>query len=63
MREQDLSTARWQKSSYSGGEGNNCVETAGLAGMQAVRDSKNPDGPTVIFSADAWTAFLATLKA
>jgi hypothetical protein len=33
----------WRKSSYSGGTGD-CVE---LANVGAVRDSKNPAGPTV----------------
>ncbi|MEU5772115.1 DUF397 domain-containing protein [Streptomyces venezuelae] len=28
MREYDLSAARWRKSSYSNGEGGNCVEVA-----------------------------------
>ncbi|MFI9031182.1 DUF397 domain-containing protein [Streptomyces sp. NPDC053560] len=62
MRVQDLSAVEWRKSSYSGGVGDNCVETADLVDMQAVRDSKSPDGPAVIFSADAWTRFIATLK-
>ncbi|MEU6115280.1 DUF397 domain-containing protein [Streptomyces sp. NPDC047117] len=52
----------WRKSSYSGGVGDNCVEIADLVRMRAVRDSKNPDGPAIVFTADAWTAFLATLK-
>ena len=40
----DLSTARWRKSSRSGGEGGACVE---LANVGAVRDSKNPAGPAL----------------
>jgi hypothetical protein len=31
---------RWRKSSYSGGEGGQCVELAGT--LDAIRDSKNP---------------------
>jgi len=34
----------WRKSSFSGGNGGQCVE---LANLGAVRDSKNPDGPTL----------------
>jgi Domain of unknown function (DUF397) len=34
--------SRWRKSSFSGGENNECVEVA--AGLGAVRDSKNPTG-------------------
>ena len=37
--------ARWRKSSYSGGEGGNCVEVND--DLTAIRDSKNPNGPVV----------------
>ncbi|MGA5818429.1 DUF397 domain-containing protein [Kitasatospora sp. NPDC094028] len=50
---------RWRKSSHSGGQGA-CVEIAGpTAGAVAVRDSKDPEGPQLRFSADAWRAFAA----
>lgn len=39
-----VSSARWRKSSHSGGEGTQCVE---LANIGAVRDSKNPMGPAL----------------
>ncbi|MGE7435208.1 MULTISPECIES: DUF397 domain-containing protein [Kitasatospora] len=53
----------FRKSSYSG-QGGECVETARTVGEgQAVRDSKAPDGPTLSFSADAWSAFVAGVKA
>ncbi|POX36501.1 DUF397 domain-containing protein [Streptomyces sp. Ru73] len=62
MREHDLSAAEWRKSSYSSGEGGNCLEVAEIdAPVVPVRDSKDPDGPAVVFSADAWARFLATL--
>jgi hypothetical protein len=39
------------KSSYSGGGQANCVELAALPdGGRAVRDSKNPDGATLILT-------------
>ncbi|MFJ3220348.1 DUF397 domain-containing protein [Kitasatospora sp. NPDC086801] len=48
---------RWRKSSHSGGNGA-CVEIATqAAGAVAVRDSKDPQGPQLRFSAEAWTAF------
>lgn len=41
----DPTTMRWRKSSYSSGQGGNCVE---LASVGAVRDSKNPTGPVLL---------------
>ena len=39
--------AIWRKSSYSGSNGGGCVEVAdNLPGLVAVRDSKDPNGPT-----------------
>jgi hypothetical protein len=38
------------------------VEVAPVAGAVAVRDSKNPVGPQLIFTRPAWTAFLEGLK-
>lgn len=53
----------WFKSSYSNDHGGNCVEGAHLrGGVMAVRDSKQPEGPAFTFQADAWTAFVRTLK-
>lgn len=40
----DLTTAVWRKSSYSGGNGGACIE---LANIGAIRDSKNPAGPSL----------------
>ncbi|MEU1944677.1 DUF397 domain-containing protein [Streptomyces sp. NPDC020125] len=60
----DLSTAAWRKSSYSNGDGGECVEVAdNLPGLVPVRDSKNPDGPAILFPAGSWGAFMAYLKA
>ncbi|MFC8197464.1 DUF397 domain-containing protein [Streptomyces sp. NPDC060006] len=62
-REFDLSTATWHKSSYSGGDGGNCLEVApGHPTHVPVRDSKNPLGPKLAFRAEAWSAFVAHLK-
>jgi hypothetical protein len=59
----DLSRAVWRKSSYSGGNGGQCVEVAtNLPGLVAVRDSKHPDGPKLIFTPDEWAAFLSGMR-
>jgi Domain of unknown function (DUF397) len=52
--------ADWRKSTHSGsaGGGGECVEVANCPRAVHVRDSKNPDGPSLTFSAPAWTAFL-----
>jgi hypothetical protein len=55
----DLSVADWRKSSFSSSNGGNCVEVArNIAGVVAVRDSKDPDGSALIFTADEWRSFL-----
>lgn len=51
----------WRKASYSNGSGQ-CVETASYAGTVAVRDTADPDGGTLKFTADAWQAFTGLLK-
>jgi hypothetical protein len=57
----DLPVVRWLRSSYSTGA-NNCVEAARphsgpWAGALAVRDSKNPAGPALLFSPESWAGF------
>ncbi|MHC3474956.1 DUF397 domain-containing protein [Streptomyces sp. 7R007] len=59
----ELRGVRWLRSSYSTGA-NNCVETASprsgpWAGLHAVRDSKNPAGPALLFSPESWAGFTA----
>ncbi|WP_031518216.1 DUF397 domain-containing protein [Streptomyces sp. NRRL F-5123] len=49
----------WRKSSHSSEEGGNCVEVAAHPGAVHVRDSKDPEGPALTFSPDAWSAFAA----
>jgi hypothetical protein len=38
------------------------VEAALIGGDVAVRDSKNPDGPVLRFTASEWSAFLAGVR-
>jgi len=49
----------WIKSSRSGPTGGNCVEVAFLAdGAVAMRNSRHPDGPALVFTRAEWDAFL-----
>jgi hypothetical protein len=60
----DLTNAVWRKSSYSSGNGGQCVEVASnLPGVIVVRDSKNPDGPALSFTPLEWRAFLSGASA
>jgi hypothetical protein len=55
----NLSGAKWRKSSWSSGDGGQCVEVASnLPGVIAVRDSKNPAGPALVFSPAEWRLFM-----
>ncbi|MBL1097001.1 DUF397 domain-containing protein [Streptomyces coffeae] len=56
-----LGGATWRKSSYSGHDGGDCIEVAEIATRQqvAVRDSKNPHGPTLLLSPTAFADFVA----
>ncbi|MEC3997767.1 DUF397 domain-containing protein [Actinacidiphila sp. DG2A-62] len=57
-------TLTWRKSSHSSNNGGQCVEVGdGVLGVIPVRDSKDPHGPALTFDTDAWTAFLADVKA
>ncbi|MQS11733.1 DUF397 domain-containing protein [Streptomyces kaniharaensis] len=54
----------WRKSSYSGSEGGNCVEVAdGITDIVPVRDSKDPHGPALSFTPEAWQSFVASVRA
>jgi hypothetical protein len=57
--EYDPDSVTWHKSSYSGGSGGDCLETADPhATLVPVRDSKHPSGRVLLFTAPAWSAFL-----
>lgn len=39
------------------------MEAAGLAGGVALRDSRFPDGPALVFTSAEWDAFLGGVRA
>ncbi|MFB8170675.1 DUF397 domain-containing protein [Kitasatospora purpeofusca] len=62
MQHVDLTGAQWRKSTRSG-QGGDCVEVAPeFPGLVPVRDSKDPQGPALVFPTDAWRAFLTAVK-
>ncbi|MER8105730.1 DUF397 domain-containing protein [Kitasatospora sp. NPDC094016] len=53
---------QWFKSSYSD-NGGACVEVAAnVPGVVPVRDSKDPEGPALVFPADAWRSFVSAVR-
>ncbi|MEO6085460.1 MAG: DUF397 domain-containing protein [Umezawaea sp.] len=54
-----MSSTDWRTSSYSSENGSCVAVRFPAAGPVAVRDSKNPTGPSLAFPATAWTAFLS----
>ena len=66
----DLTSAAWRTSSYSGGNGGQCIQVATLTSTSgspghlcAVRDSKNSLGPVLVFRTRHWHVFTAAIKA
>ena len=58
-----LAGAQWVKSTRSGPTGGNCVEVAFLdRGEVAVRNSRHPSGPALVFTAAEWDAFIGGAK-
>jgi hypothetical protein len=57
-----LAGAVWRKSARSSPSGDNCVEVAFVPGGVAVRDSKNRDGSSLLFTEEEWNAFVAGAK-
>jgi hypothetical protein len=58
----DLGAVSWRKSTRSNPSGN-CVEFARLAdGQVAVRNSRHPEGPALIYTRAEVAAFLAGVK-
>lgn len=60
MSDRDL---HWFTSTFSGGNGDSCVEVAHLpAGGVAVRDTKDRSRPAHRYAAAQWDAFLAGVR-
>ncbi|GAA2250103.1 DUF397 domain-containing protein [Streptomyces atrovirens] len=57
-----VSELHWFKSSYSGSEGDSCVEVAFASEGVHVRDSKTQDGPRFAVSSAAWHDFLGCVE-
>ncbi|MFI6000270.1 DUF397 domain-containing protein [Streptomyces sp. NPDC051366] len=60
----DVNGLSWRKSSYSNGEGGECVEVSDdLPGMVPVRDAKLAGaGPVLVFPAVVWAPFIRAVK-
>ena len=54
----------WRKSTYSGGNGGNCIEvgTPAEADRVLVRDTKDRPGPVLAFSPETWRGFANQVK-
>jgi hypothetical protein len=60
----DLTRAAWRKSTYSGGNGGQCIEVAtNLPGIVAVRDSKDHERLVLVVRRQEWRAFVRKVKA
>lgn len=58
----ELAESCWYKSSFSGGQGGNCVEVADVASGKLVRDSTRPAGSVLHFTAGEWAAFVGNVR-
>jgi hypothetical protein len=58
----ELKVARWRKSSHSAFDNDDCVDVAVGNSVVGVRDTKDRDGLTLIFSCMTWSTFLAAIK-
>ncbi|MQY37910.1 hypothetical protein SRB17_59180 [Streptomyces sp. RB17] len=61
LNSQHTPRSAWRKSSYSGNEDSYCVEVADFSNEVGVPDSKNPDGPELLFGMPDWAGFVAAV--
>jgi hypothetical protein len=59
-----MSGTRWRTSSYSGGNGGECVQVAATpsTGRVRVRDSKDPDSLVLALTLAQWRRFTDYIK-
>ena len=59
-----MTSIRWRTSSYSGGNGGECVQVAATPGpgRVLVRDGKNPAGPVLVLKPTDWSRFTDYVK-
>jgi hypothetical protein len=62
MNGPDPSQASWRTSTHSQAQTSECVEVTALDNLVAVRDSKDPSGPTLTLQATTWRSILNHLK-
>jgi hypothetical protein len=62
MEGTDRALTTWRKSTYSGGNGGDCVEVGGTGCAIVVRDTKDHAGVVLRFGPGAWQLFAATIK-
>ena len=60
--DKSMTTSEWRTSSYSTGADSTCVEVSMHATGVAVRDSKNPTGPVLMFTKQEWRVFLLGVR-
>ena len=62
MSSVELRDVRWSKSGRSSAQGN-CVEVAKVPGGEvAMRNSRHPDGPALVFTHGEFEAFVLSAK-
>jgi hypothetical protein len=59
-----MTSDRWRTSSYSGGNGGECVQVTATCstGRVLIRDSKNPSGPVLTLTSAEWSRFMEHIK-
>jgi len=59
----EIQGVAWIRSAYSNATGGNCVEVAALPdGGAALRNSRDPQGPALVYTREEITAFVAGAK-
>jgi hypothetical protein len=58
----NVNAAVWRRARKCDNSSGNCVEVAEVGNATAVRDSKNPNGPVLVYTRNEWTAFLNGVK-